>query len=76
MNTYKGRGWGQDLNSLEDVAMAGRTSRIMLEHISINITHMTSNRNSIAHHAVCVEDLTTPPSIVIRVNMTSTTLWK
>ena len=29
-----------------------------------------------AHHAVCVEDLTIPPSIVIRVNMTSTTLWK
>ena len=56
--------------------MAGQTSRITLEHISIHITHMTSNQNSMAHHAVCVEDLTTPPSIVIRVNMTSTTLWK
>ena len=56
--------------------MAGRTFRIMLEHISISITHMTSNRNSMAHHAVCVEDLTIPPSIVIRVNMISTILWK
>ena len=56
--------------------MADRTSRTMLEHISISITHMTSNRNSMALHAVCVEDLTTPPSIVIRVNMTLTTLWK
>ena len=56
--------------------MAGQTSRTMLEHTSISITHMISNRNSMAHHAACVEDLTIPPSIVIRVNMTSTTLWK
>ena len=48
----------ENLNSLEDVATAGRISRIMLEHITINITHMTSNRNSMAHHVVCVEDLT------------------
>ena len=27
-------------------------------------------------HAVCVEDLTIPPNTVIRVNTTSTTLWK
>ena len=66
----------EDLNSLEDVATASRISRIMLEHISINITHMTSNRNSMAHHVVCVEDLTTLPNTVIRVNMILTTLWK
>ena len=66
----------EDLNSLEDAAAAGKTSRIMLEHISINITHMTSNRNSMAHHVVCVEDLTILPSTVIRVNMILTTLWK
>ena len=66
----------KDLNSLEDVATAGQTSRIMLDHISISITHMISNWNSMAHHAVCVEDLTIPPSIVIRENMTSITLWK
>ena len=59
----------EDLNSLEDVAVAGLTSRTMLGHISISITHM-------ALHAVCVEDLTIPLSIVIRVNMISTTLWK
>ena len=56
--------------------MAGRTYRIMLEHISINITHMTSNRNSMAHHVVCVEDLTILPSTVIRVKTILTTLWK
>ena len=63
MNTY--RGWGRDLNSLEDAATAGQTSRIMLEYINTSITHMTSNQNSMAHHAVCVEDLIIPPSIVI-----------
>ena len=49
--------------------MVGRTSRIMLAHININITHMTSNQDSMAHHIVCVEDLTIPPSTVIKVNM-------
>ena len=66
----------EDLNSLEDMAAVGPISRTMLEHTSISITHMISNWNSMAHHAVCVEDLTIPPSIVIKVNMTSTTLWK
>ena len=37
---------------------------------------MNSNQNNMALHAVCVEDLTIPRCIVIRVNMTSTTLWK
>ena len=74
MNTYRGQGQGRGPQQLEDMTTAGRTSRIMLERISI--THMTSNRSSMAHHAVCVEDLTIPPSIVIKVNMTSTTLWK
>ena len=64
------------LSNSEDAAMAGRTSRIMLEHISINITHMISNWNSMAHHVVCVEDLTILPSTVIRVNTVLTTLWK
>ena len=64
----------KDLNSLEDMTAAGRTSRITLEHISI--THMTSNWNSMAHHVVCVEDLIIPPSTVIRVNTILTTLWK
>ena len=66
----------EDLNSSEDVATVGRTSRIMLEHINISITHMTSNQNNTAPHAVYVEDLTILLGIVIRENMTSTTLWK
>ena len=42
------------LSNLEDVPMAGRTSRIMLAPININTTHTASNQNSMAHHAVCV----------------------
>ena len=66
----------EDHNSLEDAVAAGQISRIMLEHINTSIIHMTSNRNSMAHHVVCVEDLIIPPSIVIKVNTTSTILWK
>ena len=65
-----------NLNSSEDTAVVGRTSRIMLEHINISITHMTSNQNNTAPQVVCVEDLTILLNIVIRVNMTSTILWK
>ena len=65
-----------DLNILEDVTMVGPISRTMLEHISISIIHMTSNQNNIALPVVCVVDLTIPLSTAIRVNMTSTTLWK
>ena len=56
--------------------MAGRISRITLPPININTTHMTTNRNSMAHHVVCVEDLIIPPSIVIKGNMITITLWK
>ena len=76
MNIIEAKAGVKDLNSLEDMAMVGPISRTMLEHTSISITHMTSNQNSMAHHAVCVEDLIILPSIVIRVNMTLTTLWK
>ena len=64
------------LSKLKDVPMAGRTSRITLAPISINTTHMTSNWNSMAQHAVCVEDLIIPPSIVIKGNTISITSWK
>ena len=64
------------LNNIEDVPMAGRTSRIMLALININTTHTNSNQNSMAHHAVCVEDSIIPPSIVIKGNMISITSWK
>ena len=64
------------LNNLEGVPVAGIISRIMLAPININITHTTSNQNSMAHHVVCVEDSIIPPSIVTKGNMISTILWK
>ena len=64
------------LNNLEDVPMAGTIYRITLAPININITHTTSNRNSMVHHVVCVEDSIIPPSIVTKGNMISTILWK
>ena len=60
----------EDLNILEDMALVGPTIRITLEHISINITHMTSNWNNMVLPAVYVVDSTIPPSTAIRVNMT------
>ena len=66
----------EDLNILEDMAAVGPITRITLEHISINITHMTSNQNNMVLPAVCVVDSTIPPSTAIRVNMTKITLWK
>ena len=63
------------LNNLEDAPMADRTSRITLALINISTTHMNSNQNSMAHHAVCVEDSIIPPSIVIKGNTISIT-WK
>ena len=59
----------EDLNILEDVAVVGPITRIMLEYISINITHMTINQNNMVLHAACVVDSTILPSTVIRVNM-------
>ena len=64
------------LSISEDAPTAGRISRITLALININTTHMTSNQNSMAHHVVCVEDLTIPPSIVTKGNMILITLWK
>ena len=64
------------LKNLEDTPVAGTISRIMLAPININITHMTSNWNSMVHHVVCVEDLIIPPNIVTKGNMISTILWK
>ena len=64
------------LSISEEEPAAGRISRITLAPINISTTHMTSNQNSMAHHVVCVEDLIIPPSIVIKGNMISITLWK
>ena len=60
----------KDLNIIEDTAAVGPTIRITLEHISINITHMTSNWNNMVLPAVYVVDPTIPLSTAIRVNMT------
>ena len=60
----------EDLNILEDAAAVGPITRITLEHISISITHMTSNRNNMVLPAVYVVDSIIPPSTAIRVNMT------
>ena len=64
------------LNISEEEPVAGRISRITLAPINISTIHMTSNRNSMVHHVVCVEDSIIPPSIVTKGNMISTTLWK
>ena len=55
-----------DLNITE----VGPIIRITLECISISITHMTNNQNNMVLPAVYVVDLTIPPSIAIRENMT------
>ena len=59
-----------DLNISEDVVVVGPIIRITLECISISITHMTNNQNNMVLPAVYVADLTIPPSIAIRANMT------
>ena len=59
-----------DLNISEDAVVVGPIIRTTLECISISITHMTNNQNNMVLPAVYVADLTIPPSIAIRVNMT------
>ena len=58
------------LNISEDVAGVGPIIRITLECISISITQMTNNHNNMVLPAVYAADLTIPPSIAIRANMT------
>ena len=57
-----------DLSNSEDTVMEGPTIRITMERISI--THMTHNQNNTVLPAVYAVDLTIPPSIVTRENMT------
>ena len=59
-----------DLNITEDTVVVGPIIRITLECISISITHMTNNQNNMVLPAVYAVDLTIPPSIAIRENMT------
>ena len=59
-----------DLSNSEDTTMEGLIIRIAMEGISISITHMTHNQNSMALPAVYAVDLIIPPSIAARENMT------
>ena len=59
-----------DLSNSEDAVVEGPTIRIVMECISISITHMTHNQNNMVLPAVCVADLTILLSIVTRENMT------
>ena len=59
-----------DLNNSEDAVVAGPTIRITMEHVSINITHMTHNQNNTVLPAVYAVDSTIPPSTATRVNTT------
>ena len=59
-----------DLNNSEDAAMEGPIIKIVMEHISICITHMTHNQSNMALPAVYAVDLITPLSTATRENMT------
>ena len=59
-----------DLSNSEDAAMEGPIIRIVMECISISITHMTHNKNNMALPAVYAADIIIPPSIATRENMT------
>ena len=59
-----------DLNIREDMVVVGPVIRTTLECISISITHMTNKQNNMVLPVVYVVDLTIPPSIAIRENMT------
>ena len=57
------------LSILEDAVMVGPTIRVVMECISISITHMTHSQNNMVHPAVYAAVLTILLSIVIRENM-------
>ena len=58
------------LSIIGDTVMVGPTTRVVMEHTSISITHMTHSQNIMAHPAVYAADLIIPLSIVTRENMT------
>ena len=59
-----------DLSNSEDAAMEGPMIRIVMEGISVSITHTTHNQNNMALPAVYAVDLIIPLSIATRENMT------
>ena len=59
-----------DLSNSEDAAVEGPIITIVMEGISVSITHMTHNQNNMALPAVYAADLINPLSIATRENMT------
>ena len=57
------------LSILEDAVMVESTIRVVMEHTSISITHMTHSQNNMARPAVYAVALIIFLSIVTRVNM-------
>ena len=57
------------LSILEDAAVVEPTIRVVMEHTSISITHMTHSQNNMAHPAVYAVVLTILLSIVTRENI-------
>ena len=57
------------LSILEDTVMVGPTTRVVMEHTSISITHMTHSQNNMAHPAVYMVVLIILLSIVTRENL-------
>ena len=57
------------LSILEDAVVVGQTIRVVMEHTSISITHMTHSQNNMAHPAVYAAVLTILLSVVTRENM-------
>ena len=57
------------LNIIGNAVMVGPTIRVIMEHTSISITHMTHSQNNMAHPAVYVAVLIILLSIVTRENM-------
>ena len=76
VNVYQGRGRGRGPQQFSGCALGRQSFQNNTGTYQYEYTHTTSNWNSMAHHVVCVEDLTIPPSITIKGNMISITLWK
>ena len=57
------------LSILEDMVVVGPTIRVVMEHISISITHMTHSQNNMVHPAFYAVVLTILLNIVTRENM-------
>ena len=58
------------LSIIGDMVVVGPTTRVVMEHTSINITCMTHSQNSMVHPTVYATDLIIPLSIVTGENMT------